>query len=129
MSGSGRSALATFLASLTQLLLVQIRDEFFIDKTTAKTSGGNGQCRCNFYRPATGYHMPWAFRQRIVIRKRKLTTRRSTLMRHTLSYRGQLKSSNAKVAPLDEFTDEVMSILKSQPDAKEWSGWDRDMAG
>jgi hypothetical protein len=40
-------------------------------------------------------------------------------MRHTLSYRDWLKSSNAEVAPLDEFIDEVMSILKSQPDAKE----------
>src|SRR5438874_12609495 len=41
---------------------------------------------------------PWAFRQRIAVRKRKLTTTRSTLMRHTLSYRGRLESSNAKVA-------------------------------
>jgi hypothetical protein len=45
-------------------------------------------------------------------------------MRHSLSYRGRLKSSNAEVAPLDEFIDEAMSILKSQPDAKEWSGWE-----
>ena len=45
-------------------------------------------------------------------------------MRHTLSYRDRLRSSNAEVAPLDEFIDEVMSILKSQPDAKEWSGWE-----
>ena len=124
MSGSGRSSLATFLAFLTQLLLVQIGLELFIGKTTAETSGGNCQCRCNFYWPATRYHMPWAFRQRIAIRKRKLTTTRSTLMRHTLSYRDRLKSSNAEVAPLDEFIDEVMSILKSQPDAKEWSGWE-----
>jgi hypothetical protein len=29
----------------------------------AETSSGNGQCRCNFYRPATWYHMPRAFRQ------------------------------------------------------------------
>jgi hypothetical protein len=50
-------------------------------------------------------------------------------MRHNLSYRDWLGSSNAEVAPLDEFIDEVMSILKSQPDAKEWSGWERDMAG
>src|SRR5438046_9105809 len=42
--------------------------------------------------------MPWAFRQRIAIRKRKLTTTRSTLMRHILSYRGWLRSSNAEVA-------------------------------
>ena len=42
--------------------------------------------------------MPWAFIQRIGIRKRKLTTTRSTLMRHTFSYRGRLKSSNAEVA-------------------------------
>jgi hypothetical protein len=42
--------------------------------------------------------MPWAFRQRIGIRKRKLTTGRSTLMRHSLSYRDWLKSSNAEVA-------------------------------
>src|SRR5439155_26043273 len=42
--------------------------------------------------------MPWAFRQRIAIRKRKLTTTRSTLMRHSLWYRGRLRSSNAKVA-------------------------------
>ena len=40
-------------------------------------------------------------------------------MRHSLSYRDRLKSSNAEVAPLDEFIDEVMSILKSQPDVKE----------
>jgi uncharacterized oxidoreductase len=39
-------------------------------------------------------------------------------MRHSLSYRDWLRSSNAEVAPLDEFIDEVMSILKSQPDAK-----------
>jgi len=45
-------------------------------------------------------------------------------MRHNFSYRDRLKSSNAEVAPLDEFIDEVMSILKSQPDAKEWSGWE-----
>src|SRR5213080_4548993 len=96
--GSGRSAPATFLASLTQLLLVQIGLVLFIGKTAAETSGGNGQCRRNFYRPATRYHMPWAFRQRIAIRKRKLTTTRSTLMRHSLSYRGSLKSSNAEVA-------------------------------
>jgi hypothetical protein len=42
--------------------------------------------------------MPWAFRQRIAIRKRKLTTTRSTLMRHSLSYLGRLRSSNAEVA-------------------------------
>src|SRR6266436_3090559 len=42
--------------------------------------------------------MPRAFRQRITIRKGKLTTTRSTLMRHNLSYRGRLKSSNAEVA-------------------------------
>jgi hypothetical protein len=42
--------------------------------------------------------MPWAFRQRIRIRERKPTTRRSTLMCHTLSYRDRLKSSNAEVA-------------------------------
>jgi hypothetical protein len=89
--GRGRSALATFL---TQLLLVQIGLELFIGKTTAKTSCGNCQCCCNFYWPATRYHMPWAFRQRIAIRKRKLTTTRSTLMRHSLSYRDRLKSSN-----------------------------------
>src|SRR5438874_8304858 len=46
--GSGCSALTTFLAFLTQLLLVQISLELFIGKTTAKTSGGNCQCRCNF---------------------------------------------------------------------------------
>ncbi len=40
-------------------------------------------------------------------------------MRHSLSYRDRLKSSNAEVAPLDEFIDEVMSILKSRPDVKE----------
>src|SRR6266516_1107980 len=92
---SGRSALATFLA---QLLLVQIGLVLFIGKTTAQTGGGNCQCRCNFYWPATRYHMPWAFIQRIAIRKRKLTTTRSTLMRHSLSYRGWLRSSNAEVA-------------------------------
>jgi hypothetical protein len=42
--------------------------------------------------------MPWAFIQRIAIGKRKLTTTRSTLMRHSLSYRGRLRSSNAEVA-------------------------------
>jgi hypothetical protein len=42
--------------------------------------------------------MPRAFRQRIGIRKRKLTTRRITLMRHSLSYRDRLQSSNAQVA-------------------------------
>ena len=98
---------------------MQIGLELFIGKTTAETSGGNCQCRCNFYWPATRYHMPWAFRQRIGIRKRKLTTRRSTLMRHSFSYRDRLKSSNAEVAPLDEFIDEVMSILKTQTDVKE----------
>ena len=46
--GRGRITLATFLALLARLLLVQIRLEFFIDKTTAQTSGGNGQSRCNF---------------------------------------------------------------------------------
>src|SRR5206468_7803738 len=96
--GRGRVALATFLAFLTQLLLVQIGLVLFVGKTTAKTSGGNCQGRCNFYWPATRYHMPWAFRQRIAIRKRKLTTTRSTLMRHTLSYRGWPESSNAEVA-------------------------------
>src|SRR5438477_12159159 len=45
--GGGRTALATFLAFLTQLLFVQIRLVLFIGKTTAETSGGNGQCRCN----------------------------------------------------------------------------------
>src|SRR5206468_9214250 len=96
--GSGRIALTTFLAFLTQLLLVQIGLVLFIGKTTAETSGGNGQCRRNFYRTATRYHMPWAFIQRIRIRKRKLTTTRSTFMRHILSYRGWLRSSNAEVA-------------------------------
>ena len=38
---------------------------------------------------------------------------------YNFSYRGRLESSNAEVAPLDEFIDEVMSILKSQPDVKE----------
>src|SRR4029077_3991118 len=83
--GSGRIAPATFLAFFTQLLLVQIGLELFIGKTTAETSGGNCQCRCNFYRSATRHHMPWAFVQRIAIRKRKLTTTRSTFMRHSLS--------------------------------------------
>src|SRR5207253_6500361 len=96
--GSGRIALPPFLAFLTQLFLVQIRLVLFIGKTTAETSGGNGQCRCNFYWPAPRYHMPWAFRQRIAIRKRKLTTTRSTLMRHNLSYRDRMTSSNAEVA-------------------------------
>ena len=73
--GSGRSALTTFLAFLTQLLLVQIGLELFIGKTTAQTSGGNCQCRCNFYWSATRHHMPWAFIQRIAVRKRKLTIR------------------------------------------------------
>jgi hypothetical protein len=41
--------------------------------------------------------MPGAFIQRIGIRKRKLTTTRSTLMRHGLSYGCQLISSNAEV--------------------------------
>jgi hypothetical protein len=45
-------------------------------------------------------------------------------MRHSFSYRDWLRSSNAEVAPLDEFIDGVMSILKNQPDAKEWSGWE-----
>src|SRR6266480_5044115 len=96
--GSGRIALAPFLAFFTQLLLVQIGLVLFIGKTTAQTSGGNSQCRCNFYRTATWYHMPWAFIQRIAIRKRKLTTTRSTLMRHSFSYRGRLRSSNTEVA-------------------------------
>ena len=76
---------------------MQIGLVLFIGKTTAETSGGNCQGRCNFYRTATRYHMPRAFIQRIGIRKRKLTTTRSTLMRHTLSYGCQLKSSNAEV--------------------------------
>jgi hypothetical protein len=42
--------------------------------------------------------MPRAFRQRIAIRKRKLTTTRSTLMRHSFSYRDRLRSSTAEVA-------------------------------
>jgi hypothetical protein len=67
--GSGRITLATFLAFPAQMLLVQIGLELFIGKTTAETSGGNCQCRCNFCWPATRYHMPWAFRQRIGIRK------------------------------------------------------------
>jgi hypothetical protein len=50
-------------------------------------------------------------------------------MRHSLSYRDRLKSSNAEVAPLDEFIDEVMSILKSQPDPKNGAVGNRDMAG
>jgi hypothetical protein len=95
--GRGRIALPPFLAFLTQLLLVQIGLVLFISKTTAETSGGNGQSRCDFYWPAPRYHMPRAFIQRIVIRKRKLTITRSTLMRHTLSYRGRLESSNAVV--------------------------------
>ena len=73
--GSGRFALATFPAFLAQLLFVHVALELFIGKPTAETSGGNCQCRCNFYRPATRYHMPRAFRQRIGIRKRKPTTR------------------------------------------------------
>jgi hypothetical protein len=97
--GSGHIALAPFFAFLTQLLLVQIGLELFIGKTTAQTSGGNCQCRCNFYWPATRHHMPWAFGQRIAVRKRKFTTTRSTFMRHSLSYRDRLKSSNADVAP------------------------------
>src|SRR5437870_2223078 len=96
--GSGRSALATFLAFLTQLLLVQVGLVLFIGKTTAQTSGGSCQRRCDFCWPATRHHMPWAFIQRIAVRKRKLTTTRSTLMRHSLSYRDRLKSSNAEVA-------------------------------
>ena len=92
--GSGRIALAPFIAFLMQLLLVQISLVLFIGKTTAETSGGNGQCRCNFYWAATRYHMPWAFGQRIAVRKRKLTTTRSTFMRHSLSYRDWLRSSN-----------------------------------
>src|SRR5439155_14862034 len=96
--GSGRIALAPFLAFLTQLLLVQVGLVLFIGKTTAQTSGGNCQGRCNFCWPATRYHMPWAFRQRISIRQRKLTTTRSTLMRHSLSYRDRPQSSNAEVA-------------------------------
>src|SRR5204863_3086496 len=96
--GSGRrSALAPFFAFLTQLLLVQIGLVFFIGKTTAQTSGGNCQCRCNLYRPPPRYHMPRAFIQRIAIRKRKFTITRSTLMRHSFSYRGRLESSNAEV--------------------------------
>src|SRR5947207_1634990 len=91
--GGGRSALASFLAFFTQLLLVQIGLVLFIGKTTAETSGGNGQCRCNFYWPAARHHMPWAFRQRIGIRKRKLTTRGITLMRHSFSYREDRKST------------------------------------
>src|SRR5205814_8079710 len=98
--GRGRIAPAPFLAFLTQLLLVQIGLVLFIGKTTAQTSGGNCQGSCNLYWPATRYHMPWAFRQRIAIRKRKLTTTRSTLMRHILSYRGQLRSSNAGLRSL-----------------------------
>src|SRR5205823_8715607 len=96
--GSGRIALAPFLAFLTQLVLVQIGLVLFIGKTTAETSGGNCQCRCNFYRPPTRYHMPRAFIQRIGIRKRKLTTTRSTFMRHSFSYRCRLRSSNTEVA-------------------------------
>jgi hypothetical protein len=92
--GSGRIALAPFIAPLTQLLLVQIGLELFIGKTTAETSGGNGQRRCNFYWPATRYHMPRAFRQRIAIRKRKLTTTRSTLLRHSLSAARSSETSN-----------------------------------
>ena len=94
---SGRIALTPFLAFLTQLLFVQIGLVLFIDKTTAETSGGNCQGRCNLYWPPTRYHMPRAFIQRIGIRKRKLTTTRSTFMRHSLSYGCQLKSSNAEV--------------------------------
>jgi hypothetical protein len=93
--GSGRSAPATFLA---QLFLLQIGLELFIGKTTTETGGGNCQCPCNFYWPTTRHHMPWAFIQRITVRKRKFTTTRSTLMRHRLSYGGQLESSNAEVA-------------------------------
>jgi len=93
--GSGRGALATFLA---ELLFVQIGLELFIGKTTAETSSGNCQRRCNFCWPAPRHHMPWAFIQRIAIRKRKLTIRGSTLMRHSLWYGDRLKSSNAEVA-------------------------------
>src|SRR5882672_684264 len=92
--GGGRIALAPFLAFLTQLLLMQIGLELFIGKTAAETSGGNCQGRCDFYWPATRYHMPRAFRQRIAIRKRKLTTTRSTLMRHSLSSAGISETSN-----------------------------------
>jgi hypothetical protein len=102
--GSGRIALAPFLAFFTQLLRVQISLELFIGKTTAETSGCNGQGRCNFYRTATRYHMPRAFRQRIAIRKRKLTTTRSTLMCHSLSYRDRLESSNAEGCNACDFT-------------------------
>src|SRR5207248_11446039 len=56
------------------------------------------QCACSLYWSTTRHHMPWAFRQRIAIRKRKLTTTRSTLMRHSFAYRGRLESSNAEVA-------------------------------
>ncbi len=96
--GSGRIALAPFFAFFAQLLLVQIGLVLFIGKTTAQTSGGNGQGCYNFYWPATRHHMPRALRQRIAIRKRKLTTTRSTLMRHSLWYRDRLRASNAEVA-------------------------------
>jgi hypothetical protein len=96
--GDGRIALARLLACLTRLLPVHPGLELLIGKTTTQTSGGNCQCGCNFYWPATRHHMPRTFRQRIAIRKRKLTTTRSTLMRHSLSYSCRPKSSNAKVA-------------------------------
>ncbi len=59
--GSGRIALAPFLAFLTQLLLVQIRLELFIGKTTTETSGGNCQRRCDLHWPATRCDVPWTF--------------------------------------------------------------------
>jgi hypothetical protein len=56
--------------------------------------------------------LPWAFIQRIAIRKRKLTIRGSTLMRHSLSYRGQPTSSNAEVATRASYRPTTASPIR-----------------
>jgi hypothetical protein len=91
--------LSRFFAFLAPLLLIQIPSEPLISKTAAEAGSSNCKCSCDLNWPAARCHVPWTFVQRIFIRKRKLTTSCTTLMRHSLSYRDWLGSSNAEVAP------------------------------
>ena len=59
--------------------------------------------------------MPRAFIQWIAIRKRKLTITRITLMRHSLSYRGLLDSSNAEVAFVRATSLSTVTVAAAEP--------------
>jgi len=72
-------SLATFLAFLRKLLLVQQVFELFIGKTTAETIAATAVARGNFYLPRPG-HMPWHLGSGYYPQTKR-TPRDSTLMR------------------------------------------------